>query len=386
VSADARTPSLEALLAQRAVATPFFDREADRIAELCRRCAERFLRGGRLVALGRSPQARSDARHVAVEFVHPVIVGKRALPALALCAEGGPLDRQARLALAPDDVVIAFEAGDRETAAALAVAAERGCETVAFAAVPATTAFAPPGEDRVRQEIAETLYHVVWELVHVVLEHRGTTAAGGGASSFLYPFLSNDMRDDLDAVLADIARSVRRKAREVEQLRVATVEGGAEALHTAADVLRERLDGGGRVLALGNGGSATDAMDVVADLRDAGRAALDLTEDTSIITAIANDVGVEAVFLRQVIAHGRDGDALLAFSTSGGSPNVIAALAEARRRGVHTVAFAGYDGGPIAAGQLADEVIVTPSQHIPRIQEAQATAYHALVDLIGASA
>ena len=141
------------------------------------------------------------------------------------------------------------------------------------------------------------------------------------------------------------------------------------------------------MLALGNGGSATDAMDAVADLRAApcgwaARRAIDLTEDPSILTAIGNDVGVEAIFRRQVIAHGRDGDILLAFSTSGGSANVIQALAEARGRGLATVAMVGYDGGAIAAQRLADHVVVTRSQSIPRIQEAQASAWHVVRELI----
>jgi D-sedoheptulose 7-phosphate isomerase len=84
-----------------------------------------------------------------------------------------------------------------------------------------------------------------------------------------------------------------------------------------------------------------------------------------------------------VIAHGRPGDALLAISTSGGSANVLAALAEARRRGLATIALVGYDGGEIASGELADHVVVTRSQHIPRIQEAQASAYHVLRELVG---
>ena len=136
------------------------------------------------------------------------------------------------------------------------------------------------------------------------------------------------------------------------------------------------------MLALGNGGSATDATDLVADLERAGRAAIDLTGDPAILTAIANDIGVEAIFSRQVIAYGRPGDALVALSTSGGSANVISALAEARRRGLATIAFVGYDGGRIAAEGLADHVVITRSQHIPRIQEAQASAYHVLCELV----
>jgi D-sedoheptulose 7-phosphate isomerase len=114
------------------------------------------------------------------------------------------------------------------------------------------------------------------------------------------------------------------------------------------------------------------------------RRAIDLTEDSAILTAIANDIGTEAIFSRQVIAYGRAGDALLALSTSGNSANVIAALAEARRRGLHAIAMVGYDGGSVAEQRLADHVIVTRSEHIPRIQEAQASAYHVLRELVEA--
>jgi D-sedoheptulose 7-phosphate isomerase len=128
-------------------------------------------------------------------------------------------------------------------------------------------------------------------------------------------------------------------------------------------------------------------MDAVADFRDPpppwpARRTLDLTEDPAIITAIANDIGPDAIFQRQVIAYARAGDALLALSTSGNSRNVIEALAEARRRGLVTVAMVGYDGGRVAEESLADHVVVTRSEHIPRIQEAQASAYHALRELV----
>jgi D-sedoheptulose 7-phosphate isomerase len=122
-------------------------------------------------------------------------------------------------------------------------------------------------------------------------------------------------------------------------------------------------------------------MDLAADLRAAGRPAIDLTEDPAILTAIANDIGVEAIFARQVIAYGGTRDVLIALSTSGNSGNVIAALAEARRRGLTTIALVGYDGGRIATETLADHVVVTRSEHIPRIQEAQASAYHVLTEL-----
>ena len=342
-----RTDVVERALSDRTRANrDFFDAEADRLARVCHGMAERFARGGRLIAFGRSPSARSDARHVAVEFVHPVIVGKRALPAIGLAGEGGNLAEQVALLAEPDDIAIGFGAeeaggapangsgadarGESEVTAAIAIARERGCLTLAFAPAGAEFEFEPPsGDASVRQELVETLYHVLWELVHVFFDHRGLLEGRSarpthdtGASSFLYPFLSEGVHD-LDSVVADVRDSVLAKSREIGELREQTLTDNRDTLIAAAEALRADLDAGGRLLALGNGGSATDAMDVVADLRRppdprwAARRALDLTEDSAILTAIANDIGTEAIFARQVIAHGREGDALLAISTSG---------------------------------------------------------------------
>ena len=325
--------------------------------------AERFLRGGRLLAVASTAQGWSDARHVAVEFVHPVIVGKRALPAMALAPD------ELGLLSGTDDMVIDFD-GE--------AALPSGCLAVRL----------DPAEDDpfVRQELIETGYHVLWELVHVFFEHLESSTAGAGASAFLYPFLERGERD-VAPVLADVRASMLMKAHEIAGLREATLGAGEATLYEAAAAVRRSLDAGGRVLAFGNGGSATDAMDLVADFRAAPqrwprRAALDLTADPAILTALANDVGPEVLFQRQVIAYGRSGDVAIALSTSGGSGNVIEALAEARRRRLVTLAFVGYDGGRIAAEGLADHVVVTPSEHIPRIQEAQASAYHVLRELV----
>jgi len=388
-AADGRVAEL--LDARTRANAAFFAAEAERLAGLCHRMAERFARSGRLLALGRTPAARSDARHVAVEFVHPVIVGKRALPAIGLAAEGGDPTAQLALLAEPEDVVIAFGAEPE----ALALARDRGCLTIAFAGDAAEWTFVPPTDDPfVAQELVETLYHVLWELVHVFFEHRGLLEGrerreghDAGASAFLYPFLA-EREDDLDAVLDDVRRSVLLKAEEVGALRERTLTEGHGALAAAAAAVRDVFDGGGRLLALGNGGSATDAMDAVADFRMPLRggpphAALDLTEDAAILTAIANDIGPDAIFARQVIAYGRRGDALLALSTSGASRSAVEALREARSRGLVTVALLGYDGGSIAHDRLADHVVVAPSQHIPRIQEAQASAYHVLRELVG---
>jgi D-sedoheptulose 7-phosphate isomerase len=396
--AERLDPGIERLLARRLEAGErFFAAEGESIARLCHRMAERFARGGRLVAFGSSPAARSDVRHVAVEFVHPVIVGKRALPAIGLVGGGDEVRRQVELVAESDDVVLAFggDSVDEQAAGAVDALRRTGCLTVAFFRAGAEWELQPPGEDSfVRQELAETAYHLLWELVHVFFEHRGLLEGrearrthDAGASSFLYPFLG-EREQDLPAVLEDVRRSVAMKADEVAALRARTLTEGGETLLAAARTLRAGFDAGGKLLALGNGGSATDAMDAVADFRLPARAewpprpALDLTEDPAILTAVANDIGVEAIFARQIIAYGRPGDVVLSLSTSGSSANVIAALAEARRRDLTTIAMVGYDGGRIAAERLADHVVVTRSEHIPRIQEAQASAYHVLRELV----
>lgn len=389
-SASATSLLTDAALERRDTNLAFFDREADRIANACQAMAERFIDGGRLLALGATPAMRSDARHVAVEFVHPVIVGKRALPSLALVGGANTIAEQVALLVDPADIVIGFGDDDAVTPA-LASACERGALTIGCPSPAAAWVFGiPTGDAAIAQEVTETLYHVLWELVHVFLDHRtdtGSSGTGGGKAGFLYPFLAPQTTTPRD-LLSDVAASVRMKAAEIADLRDATLARGATTMVDAASALSRRFAEGGTLLVCGNGGSATDAMDVTADFQSGwsslpSRPAIDLTEDTGILTAIANDVGVESIFRRQVIAWGRRDDALLAITTSGNSANVIAALEEARHRGMLTLALAGYDGGRIAQESLADHVVVVPSEHIPRIQEAQATVYHLLRGMIG---
>lgn len=384
------------LLARRtADNAEFFVAEAERIARLCHRVAERFARGGRLLAFGLTPAARSDIRHVTVEFVHPVIVGKRALPAIGLTRDAGPLPLQLDLLAAPEDIAIGFGSMEEaELRESFALVRARGCLTIAFDDLGAEWEFRPPGDDPfIQQELVETLYHMVWELVHVFFEHRGLLEGredrvlhDAGASAFLYPFLA-EAEVRLDDVLEDVRASVLMKGVEVSELRERTIRAAGPTLIALARSLRDSFDSGGRLLAFGNGGSATDAMDVVADFRDPPhrwprRPALDLTEDTALLTALANDIGEDAIFARQLISHAAVDDMVLSFSTSGNSRNIIQALREARRRGLRTAALVGYDGGRILAERLADHVVIVPSQHIPRIQEAQASVYHILRELV----
>jgi D-sedoheptulose 7-phosphate isomerase len=112
-------------------------------------------------------------------------------------------------------------------------------------------------------------------------------------------------------------------------------------------------------------------------------AAISLASEPATLSAIGNDVGFELIFLRQIIARCHPSDVAFAFSTSGGSKNIVAALGEARKRGMLTVALLGYDGGEIAREGLADHAIVVDCDYIPRLQETQAAIYHVLRETLG---
>jgi len=158
------------------------------------------------------------------------------------------------------------------------------------------------------------------------------------------------------------------------------------ALVAAADAISRSLDAGGKVLAFGNGGSASDAQHLVAEL--VGRfeaerrslAGLALTADSNVVTAIANDYGYEAVFTRQVEGLGRPGDVAVGISTSGRAPNVLAGLVAARKAGLMTIALTGRDGGPI--GAAAEIHINVADQSTARVQEVQRTILHAVCALV----
>jgi D-sedoheptulose 7-phosphate isomerase len=368
------------LLERNRIFELFFAREARRLALACREMSERFLQGGRILAFGKGPYA-TDAQHVSVEFVHPIIVGKRALPALDLSLLFRPwLDALVR----PEDMVMGFgpPEGDPEIDDALRSAAAHGAMTFALPGQHGSYALEPPTRDPfIHQELIEVLYHTLWETVHVFFEHR-ELGLDVGDSSFLYPFLAEKKQQTNDVVDV-VAQSIEIKAREDAMLRERAAHDESEKIADAARAIHERLQRGGKLILFGNGGSATDANDFALDCVQppAGwRAvpAVSLSMEPANVTAIANDVGVELIFLRQLIAHARPGDVAVAFSTSGGSKNIIAALQEARKRGLATIALLGYDGGEILRRGLADFSLVIRSDYIPRIQEVQASIYHVL--------
>ncbi|HKH39862.1 MAG TPA: SIS domain-containing protein [Rubrobacter sp.] len=377
---DLTTQSRTELLRRNGIIESFFEAEASRLAEASYEMSRRFLAGGRLLAFGNG-SAATDAQHVSVEFVHPVIVGKRALPALDL---GPDFERCLPVVLEPEDVVMgfAFPKVDESVERAVRAAGERGALTFSLTGEVGEYSFAPPdGDPFVVQEVFEVLYHVLWETVHVYFEHR-EQGHDVGNSSFLYPFLGKGQQP-LEEVVREVQDSMLQKMQEVNSLRTAAAELEANAISQIAVAVAERLERGGKLITFGNGGSATDANDLVSDCVDPPPGfgtipAISLSAEPANITAVANDIGTEAIFARQLIAHARPEDVAVGISTSGGSANILAALAEARRRGLLTVGIVGYDGGRIVAERLADHAVVVRSDYIPRIQEVQASIYHVL--------
>ena len=213
-------------------------------------------------------------------------------------------------------------------------------------------------------------------------------SGGSEYDRLFYPFLFEGGKSSIEDVLAQVRHSTLEKCREVIALRRATLESSAEHIVAAGRAMARAFINGATLFAFGNGGSTTDAQDLVTELLNppfpdwSPLPAIALTNDIAVVTAVANDVGFDNVYARQVIAFGRSGDIALGISTSGNSTNVLVALEQAKKQGLLTVGLAGYDGGKMMKSTALDFCINSPSDHIPRIQEAQATAYHALLEII----
>src|SRR5438270_11038835 len=211
---------------------------------------------------------------------------------------------------------------------------------------------------------------------------------GSEYDRLFYPFLFEGGKSSKEDVLAQARHSTLEKCREVIELRRATLEHSGERIVAAGLAMARAFADGATLLAFGNGGSTTDAQDLVTDLLNPPFSgwwplpAIALTNDIAVVTAVANDVGFDNVYARQVIAFGREGDIAFGISTSGNSTNVLVALEQAKKQGLLTVGLTGYDGGKMMRSTVVDFCINSPGDHIPRIQEAQATAYHALLEVI----
>jgi D-sedoheptulose 7-phosphate isomerase len=201
----------------------------------------------------------------------------------------------------------------------------------------------------------------------------------------LYPFLYSGT-SDLSAVLAQVQASTVAKAEEILALRRTVRERDGDRIAECARQAAARFAAGGRLFAFGNGGSATDAQQLATLFLNPGSdgaalPAFGLANDTSVVTALCNDIGVEVVFARQLAAFGGRNDIAVGLSTSGNSGNLLRAFDEASRRGMLTIGLAGYDGGKMAELDSIDYLFVVPSASVHRIQEAQTTIYQVLWEL-----
>ena len=203
----------------------------------------------------------------------------------------------------------------------------------------------------------------------------------------LYPFLHGQSREATSEHAA-LLESVRQKSdhslREKQRFFAANSEALIDAARSVADVYRN----GGQLFTMGNGGSSCDAAHIAVEFQHpvtAGRPALAATNlcvDTAVMTAVGNDVGMAHIFVRQLEAHGRAGDGLVGFSTSGNSANLMNAYRKARELGLTTIGFAGGDGGEMLASQLLDHCLVVDTDSIHRVQEVHVACYHILWDLV----
>jgi len=208
-------------------------------------------------------------------------------------------------------------------------------------------------------------------------------------SRSFYPFLHED-RKQPDELMKEMTISLLEKVRESVDVKSRFFEDNKETIIAASLDLAKAFHRGRKLLVCGNGGSATDAQHVAVEFMHpitVGRRALPaicLANDMAMVTAVANDVGFDDVFTRQIIALGSAGDVLVGISTSGNSENLMHAFATARRMKLVTIGFAGDDGGKMAAtsGELLDYCLTVPTSSIHRIQETHVALYHIMWDMV----
>jgi len=215
-----------------------------------------------------------------------------------------------------------------------------------------------------------------------------THEEGSAYDRLFYPYLFAGGKADPVEVLAQVRHSTLEKCREIVALRQAELIASRDLIVAAGQTMATAFVAGATLLAFGNGGSATDAQDLVTDLVHPPREdwhalpALSLTSDAAVLTAVGNDVGFNNIFARQIIAFGQPGDIAFGISTSGSSINVLLALEQARKQGLITIGLAGNLGGKMLRSPALDFCLLAPSDHIPRIQEGQATIYHSLLEIV----
>jgi len=202
----------------------------------------------------------------------------------------------------------------------------------------------------------------------------------------LYPFLHGQKKETSSENVA-LLESVHQKAAYSLQVKESFFEKNAAALVETARAIAQVYQQGGHMFSMGNGGSSCDASHFAVEFQHpvtAGRPALAATNlciDTAVLTAVANDVGIKHVYVRQLDAHARPIDGLMGFSTSGNSENLMAAYRKARDIGMTTLGLTGNDGGEMKSSGLLDHCMVVETDSIHRVQEVHVACYHILWDL-----
>lgn len=313
---------------------------ADRLLEAAARCAS-AIRGGGVLVVGAGPQRHAHADHVAVEFVHPVVAGRRSVPALV--ADGAIAGPAAHLWLGPGPLP--------------AWVPRAGA--VDLSALVETT-------DPVHVDVALVLvHHLLWELTHVLLDDHGPEGYLAGL------LRSSDRPVGADDVVAKVERSA-------QTIRASLTRHTALLTDVAHRVRRGRL----RIWTFGQGGSAADAA--LAARRLGGSC---LSSNPAVLTALVNDLGPDEMYVRQVDAHVGSEDLVIALTTSGASSAVLRGLAAARRAGARTLALTGHAGlvGPADEdSSSATDVLAVDSDSIHRIQEAHLAAVGVVAGLASA--
>ena len=203
----------------------------------------------------------------------------------------------------------------------------------------------------------------------------------------LYPFLHGKESDE-GRQFAALLESVKQKSEHSVSVKNEFFTQNAEIVVAAAKSIASVYRNGGQMFSMGNGGSSCDASHFAVEFQHpvtAGRRALpamNLVMDSAMLSAVGNDVGIEHVFLRQIEAHGKPGDGLIGFSTSGNSANMIGAFRKAKKMGLVTVGLTGSDGGEMLTSGTVDNCLVVATDSIHRIQEVHVAVYHILWDLV----
>ena len=215
-----------------------------------------------------------------------------------------------------------------------------------------------------------------------------TTMDTDQALAGLYPHLADAKPRDAAALDAALLESVHQKATHSVEVKSRFFAAAGPQIVAVAHTMADRYRRGGCLFTMGNGGSSCDAAHLAVEFQHpitAGRpalAAVNLSQDMAMITAVANDVGFQHVYTRQVLALVGPQDCLVGISTSGNSENLLAGFAAAKQRGAATVALAGGDGGRMVTSADVDHCLVVPTDSIHRVQETHVALYHVLWDLV----